>query len=1333
MKILRITLNNIASLAGIHSIDFTREPLRSAGLYGISGATGAGKSSVLDALCLALFDATPRLNQVGKLEQTIDGENQKSPGTLLRRGTSSGFAEVAFVGVDHLKWTARWSIRRSHNKPDGNLQAAEMTLFRGNVLPGQAGPVEAGAKKTLVQKTIIDKIGLTFDQFTRAVLLAQNEFATFLKAGDRERAEILQALTGTEQFESISRAVFSRCSEEKKILEKLAGQLEGNAPLSVEERTEACAELDSATQRVCRTEAEQKARETHADWFKSQKTRQEEQTQAAERLRLANVARAASVSRELELEQTEVAIREASVLWQSQEAAAANAEAAGEAVDQATRLRETQRELFDQSLKCLHSAKKEVSRATADSIAIQPLLRSARQLDARLEPLRERADITGRSLEAAQKEFRTATTALVTATTRRDQLLREQQTLKKTRTKLDSFAPFVNEGSKWLHLLREVMSAVAESAAAATEFAELERRRTEHQKRLSAAQESTETTERLWKTAKQQLQGAEAAELEFDADELARQHHCCDQEFLLLTTLTQELEAHGQKRDESGALSAELVELESSQLADVATLKTLTDRQLPEAERDVELATSQLQLIQAAVDDHAKRLRTSLQDDLPCPVCGSTHHPFLQHLPDPESAGIQAARQHVVSLEQTRDLVKEKHQRHRLAIESRTNQIDKLRKQLGVLSDQLETTVFSNTESPAVRAVLVMPSRQRLQSARQQQVAAVASRDRLELRETAYRRAIEYARCCRKAEAAAQQECQVRWQEQTVCDRTLAEIDVQFAAAETTFRAVETRRRNAAIGLGDLWSGLPHAKRQFEIDAPGFCDTFEMSTTDYVRINEQLTVLGSTIETLGARIGPLEESAELARRNLTASEADLKVATEAQSELLQERKQLFDGRAADDVEDEMTARQKVVGDSVEKATTAYHQADKDRQAATQQMESAANSLTKADVALEGAKEQLSAWIRRFSIRCSREVTIGELKLMLGRDEEWIRTEREQLKQFSDEVTKAESALNVRTQQLKDHEQQRPTADNEETVTKSLEVLAHDLGAAKAAETKASAVLASDDQRHRQNAELSEQLTKQETIAGPWLRLNDLIGSREGDKFRMIAQRRTLDVLLNYANHQLGQLAARYRLERLPESLNLIVIDEHMGDERRSVHSLSGGESFLVSLALALGLASLTSRRMKIESLFIDEGFGSLDPDTLNTAMSALMHLEAQGRKVGVISHVTEMTDAIPVQVRVVKRRGGASKIVIPGAAADAIVSETNSGSSTESHDRATNDVSSIAGRIVYILKRERQAGKDKVSNRALRLELGCETREFRAAQELLRGQVSIEGRSLRLA
>ena len=172
--------------------------------------------------------------------------------------------------------------------------------------------------------------------------------------------------------------------------------------------------------------------------------------------------------------------------------------------------------------------------------------------------------------------------------------------------------------------------------------------------------------------------------------------------------------------------------------------------------------------------------------------------------------------------------------------------------------------------------------------------------------------------------------------------------------------------------------------------------------------------------------------------------------------------------------------------------------------------------------------------------------------------------------------------------------------------------------------------------------LQEELNVRRTESERWAKLNELAGSADGAKFRRIAQGYTLDILLNYANVQLRELTRRYRLERVPETLALQVIDRDMCDEVRTVHSLSGGESFLVSLALALGLSSLSSNRMRVESLFIDEGFGSLDAETLRVAMDALESLRTQGRKIGVISHVQEMTERIPVRICVNRAGNGRS-------------------------------------------------------------------------------------------
>jgi exonuclease SbcC len=171
MKILKIGGKNLASLAGEFEVDFEQEPLASAGLFAISGPTGAGKSTLLDALCLALYGATPRMIKSGGSLLPDVGDNTISaldPRTLLRRGAAEAHAEVDFVGNDNLRYRARWTVRRSYRKASGALQPTSMTLHR---LPEL---LDLSGTKTEVLGQIEQRIGLSFEQFTRSVLLAQN-------------------------------------------------------------------------------------------------------------------------------------------------------------------------------------------------------------------------------------------------------------------------------------------------------------------------------------------------------------------------------------------------------------------------------------------------------------------------------------------------------------------------------------------------------------------------------------------------------------------------------------------------------------------------------------------------------------------------------------------------------------------------------------------------------------------------------------------------------------------------------------------------------------------------------------------------------------------------------------------------------------------------------------------------------------------------------------------------------------------------------------------------------------------------------------------------------
>ncbi|WP_317205740.1 AAA family ATPase, partial [Janthinobacterium sp.] len=242
MKILRIGGKNLASLAGEFAVDFEREPLASSGLFAISGPTGAGKSTLLDALCLALYDATPRLLKVAGRsalpdvgKDTVTAQDTR---TLLRRGAAEGYAEVDFVGNDGLSYRARWSVRRSRTKTEGSLQPTAMSLQQ---LPALQA---IGGTKTEVKVEIERRIGLSFEQFTRAVLLAQNEFATFLKTEDNERGELLETLTGSTVYSQISMRAYERARKEQALLQRLLERLADQRPLGGEER--AALEGDSA-------------------------------------------------------------------------------------------------------------------------------------------------------------------------------------------------------------------------------------------------------------------------------------------------------------------------------------------------------------------------------------------------------------------------------------------------------------------------------------------------------------------------------------------------------------------------------------------------------------------------------------------------------------------------------------------------------------------------------------------------------------------------------------------------------------------------------------------------------------------------------------------------------------------------------------------------------------------------------------------------------------------------------------------------------------------------------------------------------------------------------
>jgi len=216
------------------------------------------------------------------------------------------------------------------------------------------------------------------------------------------------------------------------------------------------------------------------------------------------------------------------------------------------------------------------------------------------------------------------------------------------------------------------------------------------------------------------------------------------------------------------------------------------------------------------------------------------------------------------------------------------------------------------------------------------------------------------------------------------------------------------------------------------------------------------------------------------------------------------------------------------------------------------------------------------------------------------------------------------------------------------VQQRLESLQEQLAEEQSEAARLALELENDRRDRKQGQELSRILEELQTDLDAWDLLDTKIGSANGKKFSRLAQSHTLEILLEEANRRMALIAPRYSLEAIPGSMGLLVVDHESYDELRPVHTLSGGESFLVSLGLALGLSHMAGGDLSVETLFIDEGFGTLDSESLRHVLSALGSLQAQGRKVGLITHVEEMKAEIPVHIEVLPLGQGASRVRVVG-------------------------------------------------------------------------------------
>ena len=985
MKILTIRLKNLASIEGTFEIDFQAEPLRSAGIFAISGPTGAGKSTILDALCLALYDKTPRFSaSVESLYMSDIGEsrvNQADVKNILRRGTGEGFAEVDFLGASGHCYRSRWSVRRTGSRANGSLRSQTI-----QVTDLTANQELQGTRKELLAQ-LVTLVGLTYEQFTRTVLLAQNDFATFLKSRESAKAELLEKLTGTEIYSRISSEIYLR----SKTADAELNQLKSNAALiellSEEEITLLRTEKESLTN--LREQGSKTLVELNAQLsvLHTLKLQQEQRDKKVQDMRLDE--------------------------------------------EKSKKLREEHTRQSDYLIHFREQCE-----------AVQPDLSRARELDVQIQSLVSQSKQAEEILQGAEKA----------ATAQADKLQSVQGTLHTSCHALKNLTgeidlPVTEETGLFLESVRNRLKEQEDHLAI------LQKENEERVNRLNAFGVEAVTDEQArWMQEQTRLQNARQQMLEW-----------------------------GKARTEAQRLKVQQEEVVHKQEQMRKEMAALTTR-LAEKETELKVLQRLFENARIAMGKDVRTLRQNLRENEPCPVCGSTDHPYRNE------EQVVHTLYHNIELE----------------YQTASGEYQQLNnRNIALKQDLFHQTELSGQITVQLQALLQEVEQKRPSSEEEQ------NPDYFEK------------------------------QLHTVQGKLnlLAEKMRQYQQLHKEWQQHEERIRTLRSACEALREGVARC---------------HLLMQQVLAAKEQFTLL---------------KTAEMTARE------QFRVVSERLITLRQERAPLLKGKSVEDAEAAIRKKEKQLNDSLE------------------QVRKEGEEVQSRISGIQGEIRQLNSSI----------------------DELMLRKE-----QIADPEHLPETIA-------------RQQATNQETERRLSTVEAR---------------LLQQEQNQKKLRQLEQELTEKQETANRWGKLNKLIGSADGTKFKVIAQSYTLNLLLMHANKHLSYLSKRYRLQQVPGTLALQVIDCDMCDEVRTVYSLSGGESFLISLALALGLSSLSSNNLRVESLFIDEGFGSLDADSLRTVMEALEQLQMQGRKIGVISHVQEMSERIAVQVQLHRAANGKSAITL---------------------------------------------------------------------------------------
>lgn len=1215
MKILSLRLKNLNSLSGEWKIDFTQEPFASNGLFAITGPTGAGKTTLLDAICLALYHKTPRLDQLSATQNE-----------LMTRNTADCLAEVEFE-VKGIGYRAFWSQRRAGDKPNGKLQTpkAELALIaEGKILTQQL------REKLDLTASIT---GLDFDRFTRSMMLSQGQFAAFLNAEPARRAELLEELTGTAIYGDISARVFDKHKQARQALETLQARASGIALLddAARQATEAALSALQHQEQAQRLQREQVL--THQRWFEQWQRMQSDVQQSEQRLTQAQLAQQQAEPERQRLARSEPAEKLRPLQQEQQRAQQEQltADTRLAALTQQLGQSATAFQLLEQQEQHAREAQQRHSAARQQEETL--IARQVTPLDAKIDSHHDQHSRLQQQVAETQASHRDLQQQRSALRQQQQETQAQQATLTRYQRdfphhrhwgeQLGTWRAQFDERRRLHHALNDWQVQQQQSAEHGETLSQEQETLTEQvnaiQKQCADLQQQTEQQQQIWQQAEQR---ASLATLRAQAEA----HQQARGDRMQLGELTQALRLLTQQREKTQLQWQELDARYTQDAAHHATLQADCQRreqQFADVEQRVELEKRIVKL---------EAERAHLQPGCPCPLCGSTQHPAIE-------------------------------QYHALNPTETQTRLNTLRTELRAAQEQLAQREGALRELARQRddARTLLTELDTRYHAQREAWREVSKRLPLDLTpEQGDEIADWLATFDQQGDAlfrqiALQEQQQQRWQESkallTAAQLQAQQIAQRVALLQQNIRThqaerdkIQQQRTLADEQRQQQHASLTQALASFALTLPTLAEQEDWLTeraAEWERwktADQQLHLLDSQFAAQYAAVQASEKNVQEAESRLTQLQTQHAASEKQLASMREQRQALFGDRdtqsALDDWRVQSERQQKAVEDlSLRRQSAASQLAKLEGELASQRMQHE-NCVT----AYKQATQRFHTALAQSPF--ADEAALNDALL----DDDTRQTLRDRLDALHQAVNQAMALQRQAVESLAAHGQARPEtldgAIDEQALHQMLAEHDNALRITQQQQGEYQQQLRNDQAQRQQQQSLLTEIAQQRQHYEDWSCLNDLIGSQSGDKFRKFAQGLTLDHLVYLANLRLERLHGRYQLQRKTEDeLALQVLDTWQADAVRDTRTLSGGESFLVSLALALALSDLVSNKTRIDSLFLDEGFGTLDAETLDTALDALDNLNASGKMIGVISHVDAIKARLSTQIKVKKVNG----------------------------------------------------------------------------------------------